>query len=209
VTIRLVMADDHPVVLMGLESLFAVEQDFEIVARCVNGEEALEAALEHRPDILLLDLRMPKLDGLSVLDALRHAGSPTRSMLLSATLEDAEIRRALQLGARGVVLKEQAPQQLVKAIRTVHAGGWWLEQTGVSPADLTEPKADTPADTSAGLTDRERQVVALVCDGLRNKEIARDLGIAEGTVKIHLNNIYRKLGVDSRVTLVLHARNRS
>lgn len=207
-TVRLVVADDHPVVLMGLDSLFALEPDFEIVARCVNGEEALEAALEHRPDILLLDLRMPKLDGLSVLDSLRHAGSPTRAVLLSATLEDSEIRRALQLGACGVVLKEHAPQQLVKAIRTVHAGGWWLEQAGLSAVVLSAAQTNARPEAPV-LTDREREIVSLVCDGLRNKEIARDLGIAEGTVKIHLNNIYRKLGVDSRVSLVLHARGRS
>jgi len=203
-TISLVIADDHPVVLMGLDSLFALEPDVEVVAKCRDGEEALEAALEHSPDILLLDLRMPKLDGLSVLDALQHAGTPTRTVLLSASLDDAEIRGALRLGARGVVLKEQAAQQLVQCIRTVHAGGWWLEHAGLSVTDAAAPPGT--AGTTAELTDREREVATLVSDGLRNKEIARQLGIAEGTVKIHLNNIYRKLGVDSRVGLVLHVR---
>lgn len=203
-TISLVIADDHPVVLMGLDTLFALEPDLEVVAKCRDGEEALEAALEHSPDVLLLDLRMPKLDGLSVLDALQHAGTPTRTVLLSASLDDAEIRGALRLGARGVVLKEQAAQQLVQCIRTVHAGGWWLEHTSLSLTDaMAQPVS---AGSTAELTDREREVAALVSDGLRNKEIARQLGVAEGTVKIHLNNIYRKVGVDSRVGLVLHVR---
>ncbi|HUF64614.1 MAG TPA: response regulator transcription factor [Gemmatimonadaceae bacterium] len=204
-TITVVIADDHPVVLMGLDSLFALESDLSVLARARDGEEALEAVLEHKPDVLLVDFRMPKLDGLGVLDALRHAGSHTRTVLLSASLEDVDVRAALRRGARGVVLKEHAPQELVRCIRTVYAGGWWLEHTGLTDirGKLSPPG---PRRALADLTDRESEIVTHVRDGLRNKEIASKLGIAEGTVKIHLNNIYRKLGVDSRVGLVLHAR---
>lgn len=203
--ITVVIADDHPVVLMGLDSLFALEADFSVVERARDGEEALDATLEHKPDVLLVDLRMPKLDGLAVLDALTHAGSNTRTVLLSASLEDVDVRAAFRRGARGVVLKEHAPQELVRCVRTVHAGGWWLEHTGLTHAEAikTPPR---PRRSGPELTDRENEIVTHVRDGLRNKEIAAKLGIAEGTVKIHLNNIYRKLGVDSRVGLVIHAR---
>lgn len=203
--IRVVIADDHPIVLMGLDSLFTVEPGYQIVARCVSGAEAIDAVTRYRPDILIVDLRMQPLDGIAVLHALQETDVQVRAIVLSATIEDAEVRAALRLGARGVILKEQAAQQLIQCVRTVHEGGYWLEQAGLSAVLWEDPTPVHAASGSALLTAREREIVSLITDGLRNKEIARRLEIAEGTVKVHLNNIYKKLGVDSRVGLVLHA----
>src|SRR2546422_1247506 len=127
-TIRLVVADDHPIVLDGLQSLFQLEGDFDVVARCVNGEEALAAVQEHRPDILILDIHMPRKNGLEVLSALHQQMLPTRVVLLAATIDEDEVLEALRLGVRGIVLKELAPQLLVQCVRRVQAGEQWLEK---------------------------------------------------------------------------------
>jgi len=205
-TIHLVLADDHPIVLDGLESLFRLEPDFQVVARCINGEETLVAVRRHRPDILILDLRMPRGDGLEILRTLRREKLPTKVVLLAAALEEDEILDALRLGVRGVVLKELAPQLLVECVRKVHAGEQWLEKQLSSRVleTLLRREAGGRAASSV-LTPREIEIVRMVASGLRNRELARRLGVTEGTVKIHLHNIYKKLKVQSRVELVLHA----
>src|SRR5213596_1131241 len=131
-TIHLVLADDHPIVLDGLESLFRLEPDFQVAARCINGEETLVAVRRHRPDILILDLRMPRGDGLEILRTLRRERLATKVVLLAAALEEDEILEALRLGVRGVVLKELAPQQLVECVRKVHAGEQWRSEEHTS-----------------------------------------------------------------------------
>ena len=203
--INIVIADDHPIVIMGLESLFSVEKDFKLLRSCVDGLEALEAVRTLKPDILVLDLQLPRLDGLGVLRELSSTDTRVRTIILSATLGPAEIRVALRLGARGLLLKAQAPQQLVRCVRTVHMGGWWLEQSGVSRANYLD-SVDGLESEHAELTDREREIARLVAEGHRNKEIAQALAITEGTVKVHLGNIYKKLDVTSRVGLVLHSK---
>ena len=205
-TVHLVLADDHPIVLDGLESLFRLEPDFQVVARCINGEETLVAVRRHRPDILILDLRMPRGDGLEILRTLRREKLPTKVVLLAAALEEDEILDALRLGVRGVVLKELAPQLLVECVRKVHAGEQWLEKQLSSRVleTLLRREAGGRAASSV-LTPREIEIVRMVASGLRNRELARRLGVTEGTVKIHLHNIYKKLKVQSRVELVLHA----
>ncbi len=205
-TIHLVLADDHPIVLDGLESLFRLEPDFQVAARCINGEETLVAVRRHRPDILILDLRMPRGDGLEILRTLRREKLPTKVVLLAAALEEDEILDALRLGVRGVVLKELAPQLLVECVRKVHAGEQWLEKQLSSRVleTLLRREAGGRAASSV-LTPREIEIVRMVASGLRNRELARRLGVTEGTVKIHLHNIYKKLKVQSRVELVLHA----
>ncbi len=205
-TVHLALADDHPIVLDGLESLFRLEPDFQVVARCINGEETLVAVRRHRPDILILDLRMPRGDGLEILRTLRREKLPTKVVLLAAALEEDEILDALRLGVRGVVLKELAPQLLVECVRKVHAGEQWLEKQLSSRVleTLLRREAGGRAASSV-LTPREIEIVRMVASGLRNRELARRLGVTEGTVKIHLHNIYKKLKVQSRVELVLHA----
>ena len=204
--ITLVLADDHPLILDGMESLFQLEKDFKLVARCLDGDEALRAVRLHRPDILVLDIRMPVRDGLSVLRELKKEKLPTRTVLLTAALDEDELAEAVRLGVRGLVLKELAPKLLVQCIRSVHAGELWLEKRSVSSAlERLLHRESGKQEISRVLTPREVEIVHQVAAGLRNKEIAERLFIGEGTVKIHLHNIYQKLGVDSRLKLTRYA----
>jgi DNA-binding NarL/FixJ family response regulator len=204
--IRLLLADDHPIVLDGLEQLFRFEDDCMVVGRCRDGVETLRRLRELRPDVLVLDVRMPRSDGLEVLRAIAADGSPTRVVLLTAAIDDDELLAAIRAGAQGVVLKEAAPERLVEAVRTVAAGGTWLEPGLVGRA--LGRAAAAAAEEDKPLTPREREIVSSVARGLRNREIAEQLHITEGTVKIHLHHIYDKLRVKGRVELVLLAQER-
>jgi DNA-binding NarL/FixJ family response regulator len=207
--IRLVLVDDHPIVLDGLESLFRLESDIRVVARCVNAEEALTAVSRHRPDVLLLDLRLPRKDGLAVLRELQQKKLSVKVVLLAAVLEEEEVLEAFRLGVRGMVLKEQAPQMVVRCVRRVHAGDQWVEKQACTRAlhALLDREAGESAAASI-LTPREIQMVRMVAGGLRNKEMSQRLAISEGTVKIHLHHIYQKLKVENRVQLTLCAQSR-
>ncbi len=207
--IRLVLADDHPIVLDGLENLFRLEPDFQVVARCVTGEESLAAVRRHRPDVLILDIRMPRKDGLAVLRELHREKLPTKVVLLAAALEEEEVLEALRLGVRGMVLKELAPQMVVQCVRKVHAGEQWLEKHAFSRALDTLLRREAGEREAADvLTPREIEMVRMVARGLRNKEMSERLVISEGTVKIHLHHIYRKLKVENRVELILYAQSK-
>lgn len=204
--IHLVLVDDHPIVLDGLVHLFSRESDLVVLAACSDGQAALAAVEQHRPDVLVLDLSMPKMDGLAVLRELHAKACPTKVVILTAALGEDEVLEAIRLGARGVVLKEMASQLLVQCVRRVAAGGEWLERQSVSRAldkilrqKAAQPQADSP------LTSRELEIVRKVVKGLRNKEIAKALSISEATVKTHLHRIYEKLEVDSRTQLALIA----
>lgn len=204
--IRLILADDHPIVLDGLVQLFRVEPDFEVVARCRDGEEALREVRAHRPDVLVLDVRMPRCDGLEVLRTLRQEEIPTRIVLLTAAVEEEQLVEALRLGVGGVVLKEMAPHLLIEAVREVHGGGSWLDKGSVSRIVTKLLHQDESRREAAGLlTPRELEIVRMVARGLRNRAIAEELLISEGTVKIHLHNIYQKLAVDGRLELAVYA----
>jgi DNA-binding NarL/FixJ family response regulator len=207
VAIRLALADDHPLILDGLARLLGREPDLEVVARCPDGEAALRAVSEHRPDVLLLDLRMPRLGGLEVLRRLARDGPGTRVVVLAGEVGEAELLEAVRLGARGVALKGGDPGQLVACVRAVHAGERRLEGglAGLALEHLLAREAarQGPADP---LTPRERELVGLVGRGLRNKEIAARLGLAEATVKMHLVRVYGKLGVTNRVELANRVR---
>ncbi|MFL6290236.1 MAG: response regulator [Thermoanaerobaculia bacterium] len=204
--IRLILADDHPIVLDGLVQLFRVEPGFEVLARCRDGEEALREVRAHRPDVLVLDIRMPRRDGLEVLRTLRQEEIPTRIVLLTAAVEEEQLVEALRLGVGGVVLKEMAPHLLVEAVREVHGGGSWLDKGSVSRIVTKLLHQDEGRREAAGLlTPRELEIVRMVARGLRNRAIAEELLISEGTVKIHLHNIYQKLAVDGRLELAVYA----
>ncbi len=204
--IRLVLADDHQFILDGLESLFRLEEEFEVVARCTRGEEILQAVREHRPDILILDIRMPCKDGLTIAREIRAEGLPTRIVLLTAELDEDQFLEAVRLGVRGIVLKEMAPRLLVECINEVQRGGQWLERNSTQLALAKVLKrADDARETAALLTARELELVRMIARGLRNKEIADRLFISEGTVKVHLHNIYEKLGIDGRLALLKYA----
>ena len=207
--IKLVLADDHPLVLDGLEQLFSAEQDIKVVARCMDGEATLAAVRKHRPDVVVLDLRMPVKDGLEVLRQIRLEKLPTRVVILTAALDEDDVVEAIRLGAPGVVLKEMAPHFLVQCIRKVHAGEQWLEKRSVSLAleQLLRREAAS-REIAKVVTARELEIVRMVASGLRNKDIAERLFISEGTIKMHLHNIYGKLGVDGRLQLARYAKDK-
>ena len=209
--ITLVLVDDHPIVLDGLERLFGLHPDIEILARCTRADDALHAVRRLKPDVLVLDVRMPEVSGLELLRALnaqwQDAQATPRVVLLTAVADDDQLLLAVRLGAQAIVLKEMASNFLVDAIRQVHAGGQWLE-TGLGGRGLRQllcrsssgPRGDDRLST------RERDVVRLVAQGLRNRAIAERLQITEGTVKVHLHNAYEKLAVTNRVELMIYAR---
>ena len=207
--IRLILADDHAVVLKGLESLLALEADLAVVATCTNGDATLEAVRRHHPDVLLLDLLMPGLDGLEVLRALKTEPQPPRVILLTANIDDEEVLEAIQLGAAGVFLKEMPPHLLLQCIRKVHAGEQWIEKQSMARAvgRLLHREAGE-REVARLLTPREIEVVRMVGQGLRTGTIASRLNVSEGTVKTHLHNIYDKLGIDGRVALTVYARDK-
>jgi len=204
--IRVVLADDHPLILDALESLFRTEGDIQVLACCLNGVETLAAVREHRPDILVLDIRMPEKSGLEVLREIQEQHLPTRVVLLTAALDEAELLEAVRFGVHGIVLKEMAPKMLLECIRTVHAGEQWIEYRSAKLAldKLLRREAGT-REVAAKLTHQELAILRLVAEGLRNKEIADKLHISEGTVKVHLHNIFGKLGLDSRLALLRYA----
>jgi DNA-binding NarL/FixJ family response regulator len=205
--IRLALADDHPLVLEGLAHLFEQEPDLEVVARCSNGEAALRALRDQRPDILIIDLSMPGLSGVDVLRRMAEEGAVTRVILLTGDVGEEDLLEAIRLGVRGVLLKEAAPDLLVRSVRAVHAGERRLEG-GLASRALERLLAREVDRQQAGTAPsrREAELIRLVSQGLRNKEIAARLGITEGTVKTHLHRLYEKLGVTSRVELVNCAR---
>lgn len=208
-TIRLVLADDHPVVLDGLQQLFSSEPDITVVAHCRTGHEVLDAVRKHRPDVLVLDFRMPGLGALDLLRAIAPANLSTALTLYTATIDKTEMLEAVRLGVHGVVLKEMPPRLLVECVRAVHAGKYWLEK------NVTTQALETVLRHQAGarrvgelLTDREIEITCAVATGMRNKAIADKLNISEGTVKVHLHNIYEKLELDGRHALTVYARER-
>jgi DNA-binding NarL/FixJ family response regulator len=205
--ISLVVSDGHPMILRALGDLFHATKDFKVLAMCPDGEEALRAVRQHRPDVLVLDLRLRLRDGLAVLQALRIEGPPTRVVVLTEELSGEEALQLLRLDVGGVVLKEMAPEFLVQAIRKVHAGERWLERQSFGQAvDKLMRRAAGEREASALLTPRELEIARLVGRGFRNAAIAQRLNIGEGTVKGHLHKIYEKLKITSRVELALYTR---
>ena len=204
--IRLVIADDHAVVLKGLQALFGTEPDLAVVADCTTGEQTIRAVREHHPDVLVLDLRMHGLDGLAVLRALNEQGIRPRTVLLAAEIDDDQTLEAVRLGVAAVVLKEMAPHLLIGCIRKVHAGERWFEGQSVGRAleGMLRREAGL-RDLRQALTNRELDIVRMIVLGLRNAEIAGRLRVSEGTVKSHLHHVYEKLGVHSRMDLLLLA----
>lgn len=196
--IRIVLADDHPIVLDGLEQVIRLEPDLRVVARCTTGDAALRAVETHQPDVLLLDLAMPGRDGLNVLRALRGVPVQTRVVLLTARVTQETAEEVMRLGAAAIVLKEQDSRALVECIRRVAEGR--VVPLPLLPDPRTRLLGNQPLETL--LTAREREIVQMAARGLRNREIAGRLSITEGTVKLHLHHIYQKLGVNGRPELM-------
>ncbi|MGZ5432486.1 MAG: response regulator [Thermoanaerobaculia bacterium] len=206
-TIRIVVADDHPFILDGLDQLFRAEEDCQIVARAANGEDALRAVQMYRPDVVVLDVRMPRMDGIELLRRMHAEQLPAKVVLLTASLDDARLLEAFRLGACGLVLKESAPRLLVQSVRQVAAGEQsWNGKAIAGALRLVLQREQAVAAVASTLTPRELEVTRMVAAGLRNKEIAARLDITEGTVKFHLHGIYEKLQIDGRYALMSWAR---
>lgn len=198
--IRIVIADDHAIFRDGLRRLLATQEDFHVLAEASDGKEAISLVNEIRPDILLLDLAMPRVPGMEVLRELARQEMPVRTILLTAAIQPFAVTSALHLGARGIVLKASPPEMLLKSIRSVFEGQFWV---GSEPVPAWA-RSGQPSG-GFGLTQREIEIISAIRQGSSNREIASQLAISEETVKRHLSNIYGKLGVNSRLELAVLA----
>ena len=209
-SIKVAVADDQPLYRMGVVKLLEAEEDLVLVAEATNGMEAILAIEKHQPDVLLLDLKMPVMDGLQALSEIGKRRLDARVIVMISNDEREKAVRAVRLGARGILFKDADPTLLPKSIRKVYAGEVWIDNPILSQALeslLTRPQApQVPAETrEMKLSGREMEVVRCVAMGLRNKEVADKLGVSEATVKNHLTSIYTKLGVGDRLELILYA----
>lgn len=209
-TITIVIADDHPLFREALRTLLQSDPSLRVVGEASNGRDAIRLAQELHPDILLLDLRMPGTPGLSALRELSLLTPPVRTLLLTAEVADSDVLEALQLGARGIVLKQSATELLFKGIHTVMSGQYWVGRSCV--ADLIEsmrerlPGPGGPRVQPAfGLTPRQLEIVSAIVAGATNQDIAEQFSISAKTVKYHLTLIFDKLGVSNRIELALFA----
>jgi DNA-binding NarL/FixJ family response regulator len=208
---RILIADDHTIFRDGLRRLLESEPEFQVVGEAGDGAEALQLSQQLKPDILLLDLAMPRMPGLETLRELSTQGSQVKTILLTAAIEKRQIVEALQMGARGVIMKDAATVLLMKGIRTVMNGQFWVGREAVADMvtylrDKAAQQPPSPA-KAYGLTKRELEILSTIVSGLSNKEIAQKFSLSEDTVKHHLTNIFDKVGVSSRLELALFAIN--
>jgi two-component system nitrate/nitrite response regulator NarL len=199
---RIVLADDHPIVLSGVKSLIESDARYALLATCSDGTAALDAIRRLQPDLVVLDISMPGMNGLEVLERLTAEGIGSRVVFLTASARDDDIASAAALGAWGLLLKKAAADQLLECLEAVANGQRWMPSNVVDEAIQREAVRRTEAERlTKSLTPRERELVWLATEGLSNKEIARRIGVTEGTVKIHLHNVYQKLGVTNRTAM--------
>jgi DNA-binding NarL/FixJ family response regulator len=203
--IRVVVVDDHPIVRQGLVSVLGDEDDLEIVGEASSGREAVALAARLQPDVMLLDLEMPDLDGVEAIPQLLAAKPGLGVLVFTAYDTDERVLGAVRAGARGYLLKGASADEIARGIRTVHSGGSYLEPRVASKllAEVTSPRP-----RGSGLSEREREVLRLVAEGLPTKQIALSLSISERTVKFHVNSIFHKLGADNRAQAVALAAQR-
>jgi two-component system, NarL family, response regulator LiaR len=202
--IRVLVADDHAVVRQGLRTFLELQEDIEVVADAADGRQALDAVAEHEPDVVLMDLVLPEVDGVEAIRRIVSERPGIRVIALTSFLDDDKLFPAVRAGAAGYLLKDIEPAELVKAIRTVHAGEG-LVHPAVAARLMEEVAAAGDPGTPDSLTPREREVVGLIARGRSNKRIALELGISEKTVKTHVSSILGKLGLTDRTQVALHA----
>ena len=205
-TIRMTLADDHPVVLEGLASLLARNEEVEIVARVLDGHAALEAIREKTPDVAVIDAVMPGVSAVAILKTVRDLGLPTRVVLLADELGSEDLTESIRLGVDGILMKDEASSVLLECVKSVARGGRWVS------VELVARALNIAANGNSGahaLTPRETEIAEGVASGLQNKEIAERLGIADGTVRIHVHNNFKKLGIQNRVELANRIRERN
>ena len=208
--IRVIVADDHALFRRGLEMVLASEDDIEVVAEAGDGSEVVALAVEHMPDLVLMDVRMPVQGGIAAAKAIRDAAPHTKILMLTISDEEEDLYDAIKAGANGYLLKEISIDEVADAIRSVHAG-----QSLISPSMASKLLTEFAAMAKKGeerqqmptprLTDREMEVLALVAQGMNNRDIAKELFISENTVKNHVRNILEKLHLHSRMEAVVYA----
>lgn len=208
--VRIVVADDHPVVRFGVRNMLENEPGFEIVGEAEDGDSAITETLELEPDLLLLDVQMPRLPGLEALRAIMDRSPRVKIILLTSTISTQQIIEALQIGARGIILKDSVAGDLHKAMRAVLSGDYWIGGERVvnlvaALNDLMKQAAAISEKKTYGLTPRELEVVTCIVEGCSNKDVANQFTISEETVKRHLSNIFDKTGVSTRLELALFA----
>ena len=205
--IRILLVDDHPLMRRGMRDLLAMEDDLLPVGEAGTGEEALRLVDELDPDLILLDLNMPGMDGLETLQRLREAKVDARIILFTVSDDQSHVLEALRQGADGYLLKDMDPEQLVEQVRAAANGKLALtsELTLILAQAIRERPSNASQNANASLTKREKDVLRLIAKGLSNKMIARKLGITEGTVKVHVKNLLHKLGLRSRVEAAVWA----
>jgi DNA-binding NarL/FixJ family response regulator len=203
-SVTLVVADGRPLRLRGLEYVCAAEPGFEVVTACARGDATLEALRMRKPDVLILDVTLPPSGGLWVLRQMRREKLPTRAVLLADHPDERPVIEAVRLGVGGILLPGMTPESLVRCVRTVQAGEQWLESQAVARLLNCRPRGEAPLrQLGSALTPRQMEIVRLATEAIPIREIAARLMVTEGTVKVHLHNIYEKLQVDGRVGLVL------
>jgi DNA-binding NarL/FixJ family response regulator len=203
--IRVLVVDDHPVVRQGLRTFLDVQPDITVVGEAADGAECVAVAQELRPDVVLLDLRMPTADGLVALRGLREAGNPARVLVITSVSDPAAVLPAVRAGAAGYVYKDVDPPALAAAVRAVHAGHSLLHPDVLSLLAAGEAPLPAPTANAARLTAREREVLVEIGRGRSNREIARALTLSEKTVKTHVSAVLAKLGVPDRTQAALYA----
>jgi DNA-binding NarL/FixJ family response regulator len=207
--IRIVLADDHPVVRIGVRNMLNEKDGFDVVGEASDGDEAITLTLESEPDILLLDLMMPRLPGLEAMRAILKGTPTVKVILLTSTITTQQIIEALQIGARGIVLKDALIDHLQTAIRAVSSGDYWIggKRVGnlVTALHGLMQEVAQPSRVTYGLTPREFEVVGCIVEGCSNRDIAKQFSLSEETVKRHLSNIFDKTGVSTRLELALFA----
>jgi DNA-binding NarL/FixJ family response regulator len=207
-TIRIVVADDHPVVRFGVTKMLQSEAGFEVVGEAEDGDVAITQTLELEPDILLLDVAMPRLPGLEAMRAIMTKSPRVKIVLLTGSITSQQIIEALQIGARGIVLKDSVAGDLSNALRAVLGGDYWIGGERVANLvkalqELMAQAAAVPERKTYGLTPRELEVVTCIVEGCSNRDIAKQFSISEETVKRHLSNVFDKTGVSTRLELAL------
>ena len=209
-TIRIVVADDHPVVRFGVRNILLADPSFEVIGEAGDGDDAITQTIELEPDILLLDLLMPRLPGLEAMRAIMSRSPRVKIVLLTSTISTQQVIEALQIGARGIVLKDAVASDLGESLKAVLSGDYWIGGKRVANLltalhALMQEAAAVPEKKTYGLTPRELEVVSCIVEGCSNKDIAKQFTISEETVKRHLSNIFDKTGVSTRLELALFA----
>jgi DNA-binding NarL/FixJ family response regulator len=207
--IKLVAADPHPLSLLGLAQLLNSEPGFELLATCATAEETIKAVWKDRPDILVVDINLPDRKGLELINELKNSSLEIKIVILATAMDEAQSIDALRYGVKGVVLKHMPSHLLLQCLQKVAAGGLWMEKESIGHAFEKMLHREAGMRRLATiLTARETEVMRCVASGLSNQKIADKLIVREGTIKIHVHNIFRKLGITNRVDLTLYAQKR-